>query len=181
MDFFDHLLDFFTIVLGGGCVILLSISSILCSLSALLSISEENRFFFERTLKTVGILISFFGLLLPFRNITFFATLICFWWTSLIFNLIPLFQIIQFTIASALSVFYWFYYVISSDDIALQKITDIIIFVIFPFIFTLTNFSRGADSLSVKDKTSAPGPKIPLRSFNNKCIFFLNQLFPQTN
>ena len=179
MSFADGVLDFFTTLIGGGCIFILSIASVICSLTALVSISEENRFFFERTLKTVGIVISFFGLLLPFRNISFVGTLICFGWTLLIYNVIPNFQVIQFTVISVSSFIFWAQHIFFSKESALQNIPDFIIYVIIPFIFTLANLSRGSESLTSKDRTGATGSKISLRSFNGKCLSLLDQIFPQ--
>lgn len=181
MNFADYLLDFLTGLIGGGCVVLLSVASIICSISALLSISEENRFFYEQTLKTVGIAISFFGILLLFRSVSLIATLLCFWWTLIIYNIIPFYQILQFVILSSTSFVFWSLHIFRSDDSALQNIPDFIIYVILPFIFTLVNFSRGSDSLSSKDKMSYNGKKIPLRSYLGKCYALFDKVFPQTN
>lgn len=176
----DGVLDFFTALIGGVLTILLAVTSLLCSLPALLSISEENRFFFERALRTVGIVISLFGLLLPFRHISLIGTLICFGWTLLIYNLIPFFQIMQLVILSFASLVFWVIHIYHSNESALQNIPDFVIYVIVPFIFTFVNLSRGSESLSAKDRTNTPRANIPLRSYTAKCYSYLEQIFPQS-
>lgn len=178
MGFCDSLLNFFVYILGGSLFIIFLIMSFISSISALLAISEKKRAAYEKSLKIVGGIILFYGLMLPFRHVSIIATLSALGWVSLLFNLIPFYQIVQIFAHLVVSLIFWIIHGFRCEDPSIQKVCDFTIFVIIPSIMTISNLSRGLETLSGKSSYNSVGPRIPFRSFQSKCLSLLETIFP---
>lgn len=178
MSLMDHALNLLTTLLGGFLLFLIAFISIFSSVNALLAISDENRIIFSRSKRIYGIIILFFGLMLYFRGISFFATLLSISWTSIFFEFCPKIIFFQAVFTLLGSFIFWIRFFYSNDTNFLQIIGDSLIFITIPFVIAIVDFSCGSEILSGKGKTNYDGPYINLRSFLSKCYSYIDKIFP---
>ena len=155
-------------------------SGILCAINALIKISIENRIFFQRICRLVGVVICVFGFLLPFRHISFFATLLCCWWCSLLFQAIKEFQFYQGISAIIISLIFWIN-VTTHEKSLIQNVADSVIFIVLPSVFMLVILSRKGNLLGDQTGTSNKQPVIPLESWFSSLGNFVRKAIPPTN
>ncbi|OHS94536.1 hypothetical protein TRFO_39308 [Tritrichomonas foetus] len=171
------IIKFITSLIGGVFFTFISIISVLCTLNALLSLSDENRIVFKRFAHAIGIIVALFGILLPFRGINPVPTLLSLWWTAFFFEyyFFTKFPQIQVFLLSVLSISFWVYYM-NTEGVELffmLKIGDFMIFVIAPIVVGLVMIARGSNNLI--DQTQ---PKFPLRAFLAKMAILFKSAFP---
>ena len=176
MYFVDIIINTVTVIFGNLFLIVLALAAIFSSLSAILSFSEENRIFFAKTKTVVSVIISIFGILLFFREDAKIGAVLTCLWPLLLYKPLPFQIFAQIIILSVSSLIYWITYICRHDVFLVQSIGDILLFVIFPTMFTLVNFSRGAENLTGKENGNAN--KIHLRSLLSKGYSLLNQVIP---
>ena len=174
MGFFRGLLDILTGLLGGSLFVVFAVAAVLCTLSALLALSDENRIAFKMLAKAASIALICFGIVLPLRSISFFGTVLAFFWASILAESIPNFRVYQVAAASVLSLLFWLVQLVHSEAPLPLNIGDFTIFVIIPVGMGLVQLSRGSETLSKQEA----GPKVPLHKFLSMLNGLLVSAFP---
>jgi len=177
MELLQPIYHFLVYLFGGAFTFAFFIVSLFCAISALLSLSNENRVFFVRICRGVGVGLSIFGFLLPFRGISFFATLLCVWWTSQLFSFVPAFDFIQAAVSTVLTIIFWTKRAFMNDSSFFEIAGDITVYVVLPIVFILVKLSRGSDQLTNSRKSDS-GPKIPLAAWLSFLAKTVSRLFP---
>jgi hypothetical protein len=173
---FRVLLDFLVVLLGGTSLVVLLTSGIVCIVAALLVLASESRLLFQRISRGVGVIVLIFGLLLPFRDsVSRIGTLLCAYWTIVLFHAIPRAEFIQGISAVVLSLIFWTANAHHEDSL-LQIVGDFTVFVILPSVPAVVYLSRGFDVLGEKPRTA--GPVIPLQKWLTKAATLLRKLIP---
>lgn len=167
-------------IAGGIFTIVFSFTGILCAINALIKISIENRLFFQRICRLVGIIVLVFGFLLPFRHISLFGTILCCWWCSLLFQAVKEFQFYQGISAIVVSLIFWIN-VTTNEKSLIQNVADSVIFIVLPSVFMLVILSRRGNLLGDQTGTSNNQPVIPLESWFSKLGIFVRKVIPPTN
>jgi hypothetical protein len=167
--------DNIVLLLGGAVFFLMTIIGLLCITAALLGFAAENRLFFRKLSRSVGVLVAVFGILLPFRDVSLLGTILCFQWTTVLFHAFPKFEFIQGIGALVLNIVFWS---INSARAKFfwQIVLDILVFVILPGTFTLVYLSRGFDLLG--EGPGSGGPVIPLQKWLTRLGAFLSRIIP---
>lgn len=178
MNFIDVFLNSITSLIGGSLLILVSFISLFSSIAALLSISEENRIFFQNFKRIYGIVIASFGIMLHFRGISFLATLLSFIWASFFWDLFSKWTLFQIALATFGSLIIWIYNFCFTDIIFLQIVGDSLLFILIPFAIAIVDLSRGSELLSGRERSNSHAPFINLRSFLSKCNSLVERIFP---
>ncbi|KAK8885329.1 hypothetical protein M9Y10_040775 [Tritrichomonas musculus] len=179
-NFATSLFNGIIMVAGGAFTVLFSITGILCAINALIKISIENRIFFQRICRLVGVVVCVFGFLLPFRNISLFGTLLCCWWCSLLFQAIKEFQFYQGIAAIVVSLIFWVN-ITTHEKSLIQNVADSVIFIVLPSVFMLVILSRTGNLLGDHTGSSNKQPVIPLESWFSKLGLFVRKVIPPTN
>ncbi|OHT07926.1 hypothetical protein TRFO_05041 [Tritrichomonas foetus] len=179
LNFATKLFNFIILVAGGSFTTIFAVAGILCSISALIAISIENRIFFQRLCRFVGIVICIFGFLLPFRHISLFATALCCWWALLLFQTIKQYQFYQGMAAIALSLIFWSNNARHENSLA-QNVADFVLFVVLPSVFMLVCLSRTGNLLGDTGSHSKQ-PVIPLEAWFAKLGNLVKTIIPPTN
>lgn len=174
MDLVRGFLNLWTALIGGTLFVIFSIAAVLCSLAALLALSDENRIAFNMIAKSASFGLIGFGLFLPLRSVSIFGSLLALFWAAFLAEVVPQFRIYQFAVASVISVFFWVRHLATTESILPLTIGDFTIFVLVPIVFGLVQLSRGAQTLSKQDS----GPKIPLHKFLSLLKDILESVFP---
>lgn len=146
-----NILNFITNIVGETALVITLVLSLICTLKALLLLSEEYRVVFVRSMHACGIIIAIYGILLPFRETVHpIATILSLWWGVLFNDLLAYFKIIQFLVLDITSWIFWFYYYSTPDgqeSFFMLKIGDWLIFVLAPTLFGLVMLSKHSASL----------------------------------
>ena len=166
-----------TVSLGSVLTIYLFLAGTICSIYGLIQFSAENRIFFKRLCRIVGVIVVIFGLLLPFRDISFVGTLLCFWWGSFLFHLIKKYEFYQGIGSIICNLIFWVYHLKHQQNISfLQNAGDIIIFVILPSVFVLVCLTPRNALLDLSE-----GPSIPLDRWISKLGNFISTITTPNN
>lgn len=176
MDFFKPVLDFLVGFIGGAILIVILIVAFLMSLQALFDLLQENRIFFKRLSRFIGVLVVVFALFLPFRQMTFYPLFLAFWWLLILFDAIPFYVLIQGCVNAVLSFAYWTNYIARNEGSTFQVIGDFSIFVMVPIAFGAVNLSKDTEHLTGRSKSKNIGPLIPLGSWLHKLSTFVFKL-----
>ena len=179
-EFATSLFNGIIIIAGGIFTLLFSFTGILCAINALIKISIENRLFFQRICRLVGVIICVFGFLLPFRHVSFFGTILCWWWCSLLFQAVKEFQFYQGIAAIIVTLIFWIN-VTTHEKSLIQNVADSVIFVVLPSVFMLVILSRRGNLLGDQSGTANRQPVIPLESWFSKLGVFVRKVIPPTN
>ena len=179
VNFATKLFNFLILIFGGSFTTVFIAVGILCSISALISISVENRLVFQRLSRLVGVVVGVFGFLLPFRNISLLGTLLCCYWTVLLFQAIKKFQFYQGIGAIAASLIFWSVHSHYESSLA-QIVADFVIFVVLPSVFMLVMLSRTGNLLGQSDNGNKQ-PVIPLEAWFSKLANTVKTVIPPSN
>lgn len=177
MSFGQSVLDLLVFVSGGTLFIGLSITSILCGLAGLLTLSDENRPLFKVFSRTISGFMLFFGGMLLFRPVSILGFVLAVWWALIICEVSVAYRIVQFGFAIILSFIFWVRQIWYSREFFLVKIGDFSIFVIVPFVVVLVLLSRGSDRLGGVNSESA-SVAIPLRKILGMLAECASMIFP---
>lgn len=178
--FFTSLFNFVILFIGGIFTVAFIVTGILCSINALIALSIENRIFFQRLCRCVGIALCIFGFLLPFRQISFFATLLCCYWCALLFQAIKEFQFYQGLGAIITSIIFWSINAHHESSLS-QNVADMVLFVVLPSVFMLVILSRKGNILGDHTGSNMKQPVIPLETWFAKLANLVKTLIPPTN
>lgn len=172
--FIDSLINIVTGIFGGIFFTFICIASILCGVSGLLALSDENRVFFVRLSKIIGIVIAVFALLLPFRDVSFVATILAFWWTLQLFDCFKVFKLVQYVANIVASIVFWIrFYIKDQTSLFLQVCGDISIFVIIPIVLKMVQLSGSTENLGGNN-----GNNLPIRKVLNKLSSWIKRTVP---
>ena len=177
MGFVRVLLDILAGAIGGTAFIVLLIAAILCSLSALLAMSEENRIAFKMVSDISSHALIGFGLWLPMRGISFFGTLLTVFWAIFLRDLVSQYRLMQFIAVSVLTLLFWIAQLPKESGGLPLTVGDYTIFVIVPILIGLVKMSGGSETLT-KQET---GPMIPVRKFIYMLKSVLISAFPASS
>lgn len=144
-SFMLPVLNFVVEIVGGGLTIAFVAIALILALYALQEIAEDSLVFFRKIARLVGVIIAVFGLFLPFRGISFLPMALSFWWTSILFEAIPRFSVIQLAVNAVLSIFFWARYTPNDEYGFFTRIGDWSLFLVLPIGFSLALLSRKSD------------------------------------
>ena len=169
-------LDAIVGLLGGTVTIAFLVSAVLLSIYALLSVFSENRVFYHKVCKGIGVLIGSLALLLPFRQIGAYPMLLAFWFVVQLWSILPIYKTIQCVLCTVLSLIYWLF---QSNDLSFFEICgDFVVFVIVPFVFSVVQCSKTTSTLLGGSNEKLVGPILPLESWLNKLGSIIKSVVP---
>ena len=170
-SFFTTLVNTFAVAIGGAMLFSLLLIGIFCCISSLLDIATEHRHLYRVVSRSLGIGLSLFALLLPFRREwNFLGVLLLLWWNFLFFSVIPVYQFHQAIATVIVSLVYWAGN--AANQSLMQGVGDLLLFSVVPSIFVLVYFSVGSESLS------GGASKFPLRTAISRISNFVVSVFP---
>lgn len=169
-------LDAIVGLLGGGITIAFLISAVLLSIYGLLNVYSENRVFYHKVCKVIGIIIGTLALLLPFRLYGAYPILLAFWFVLQLWNIVPYYKPIQCIASTLLSIIYWIFQ--SKDYSFFETCGDVVVFVIVPFIFTIVACSKTTSALLSGSTAKLDLHVIPLESWLNKLGNLVKSVIP---
>ncbi|EAX99003.1 hypothetical protein TVAG_107910 [Trichomonas vaginalis G3] len=161
---------------GGITTVSLCVASYLISLYGMIELLEENRIFFKKFSKAVGVFVAVLGLALPLRGHPFYAFLLASWWCTLLFEKIPVFSLYQSLANGIISAIYWIPKCMDEDATLFQSFGDFTVFVLIPISFCLVLFSKDSEQLTARGNIKLSGPQIPLGSWLKKLGSTLSNL-----
>ena len=176
VSFFKPVLNFFVVIIGGSFTVTFCSVAVLLAVYALLDMSQEYHSVFQKTARIVGIIEVVFGLLLPFRDISFFGTILCIWWTLILFHSIPKFQVLQFAAIALCTIIFWSVCSPETDFIFFTTIGDWTVYVLIPIVFSLVDLSKTSDLSSMRTGNKLDDLKIPLDQWLKKLRNFANRI-----
>ena len=176
VSFFRPVLNFFVVLVGGSFTIAFCSVAVLLTVYALLDMSQEYHSIFQKTARIVGIIEIIFGLILPFRQISFFGTLLCVWWTLLLFHSIPKFEVIQFAVNALFTIIFWVTCSPDTEFVFFTTIGDWTVYVLLPIVFSLVDLSKTSDLSSMRSGNTLNDLRIPLDQWLKKLRNFANRV-----
>ena len=144
-SFMLPVLNFVVEVVGGGLTLVFVAIALILSLYALQEIAEDSLVFFRKISRLVGVVVAVFGLFLPFRGISYIPMFLSFWWTSILFEAVPQFSVIQLAVNAVLSICFWARYSPEDEYGFFTRIGDWSLFLVLPIGFSLALLSRKSD------------------------------------
>lgn len=172
--FVDSLVNALTAAFGGAFFAIVAAAAVLCGLAGLLALADENRVFFVRLSRIVGIVVAAFGLLLPFRGVHFAATLLAMWWALQLFGAVPKLQIAQYAGCTVASLVFWIaFYRKEQTALFLQVCGDAAVFVLVPIVLRTVQLSKSNEVLG-----GGGSGAVPLRRALSRIAAWVKRVVP---
>jgi hypothetical protein len=170
------ILDGLTFVFGGFLLSSFYVIGVFCGISALLAISDENRYAFRVLTRVFALFLIVLGLLLPVRSVSVLGTFLAIVLAALLQRpgvpTLPYF--IGGIVAVALSLVFWIHQNAQSFDFPFLKFADLGIFVLLPTVFLLVKSAQGSQKLTQQKGL----PTIPLRLLLARLADWIAKIFP---
>ena len=120
---------------------------------------------FDLILFGTGMLISIFGLLLFFRGFKWYILLLEIWVGTIIAQAFPLLQIVQATIALALSWYFWVRLLFIKRCPFFEIVGDQFCYLYIPTVFILAQLNYESQFSVEEENPRFYGPRIPLSKY----------------